>query len=255
MRHFHRLCALQELQQVVRQQEEQCTMLTKHTGSHNNLQQQYALSQTICQQLQLELQDASSALAASQQQVQQLQGAQSKGSKAFSMQANSSLLDTCNADEIGMQQVRPDPTTLDSSSEMELTQSTTRALDSRNYDALRCMQQLSEQIAGLILQPDNLLTEDLPGLHLVEDTLQHALSHLRGALRRKSATAVSKLTITVKHMGRLLEEYKVCPLCMEHDQEFVLNCGHQLCALCSDSLSSCPFCRAPFTRRTKVFRA
>jgi len=127
--------------------------------------------------------------------------------------------------------------------------------DTYSHDVLLRLQQLAEQIAGLSLQQDLLLTHTVSGIHTLVDTLERALSSLRNMARIKCSIEVTKLTQSIKHMEQSLEEYKVCPLCMEHDQEFVLNCGHQVCPSCSDSLHSCPFCRTSISFRTRVFRA
>lgn len=170
------------------------------------------------------------------------------------MQANSSVLDSCNHDEIGMQ-VTGAESALAGTHQIHSGRNKLLGEDTNNHEALLHLQHLAEQIAGLSLQQDELLTYALSGLHIVEDTLEHALSNVRAASRKSSSTEVSKLILSVNQMEQLLEEYKVCPQCMENDQELMLNCGHQLCSNCSNGQGRCPFCRTPITSRTRVFRA
>jgi len=232
------MCLIQDLQQQIRQQQDQRAVLANQKAEYQTLQQQHALLQSTCQQLQQELQNA--------------QLAQPKSARVFSMRA-SSILDSYNAEEIGMQQTRlgSDSTLIEGQTAVKKLQEQ----DAHSHDALLRLQQLAEQVVGLSLEQDGLLMHPVSEIRTVIDTLEHALSNVRNVARLKCSAEVTKLTQLVKHMEQSLEDYKVCPLCMEHDQEFVLNCGHQLCPSCSDSLHSCPFCRTSISLRTRVFRA
>ena len=248
------MCLIQDLQQQIRQKQDQRAVLANREAEYEALQQQHALLQSTCHQLQQELQNAQLALSAkvTAEHLQQSQLAQPKSARVFSMRA-SSILDSYNAEEIGMQQTR-----LESDSTLIEGQTAVKKLqeqDTHSHDALLQLQQLAEQIAGLSLEQDGLLMHPVSEIYTVVDTLAHALSNVRNVARLKCAAEVTKLTQVVKRMEQSLEDYKVCPLCMEHDQEFVLNCGHQLCPSCSDSLRSCPFCRTSISFRTRVFRA
>ncbi len=245
---------MQDLQQQIRQQQDQRAVVANQKAEYETLQQQHALLQSACQQLQQELQNDQLALSVkiTAEHLQQSQLVQPKSPRVFSMRA-SSILDSYNAEEIGMQQTR-----LQSDSALIEGQIAVKKLqeqDTHSHDALLQLQQLAEQVAGLRLEQDGLLMHPVSEIYTVVDTLEHALSNVRNMARSKCSAEVTKLTQLVEHMEQSLEDYKVCPLCMEHDQEFVLNCGHQLCPSCSDSLHSCPFCRTSISFRTKVFRA
>ncbi len=247
------MCLIQDLQQQIRQQQDSA-VLANQKAEYETLQQQHALLQSTCQQLKQDLQNAQLALSVkvTAEHLQQSQLAQPKSARVFSMRA-SSILDSYNAEEIGMQQTR-----LESDSTLSEGQTTVNKLqeqDSHSHDALLRLQQLAEQVASLSLEQDGLLMHPVSEIHTVVDTLEHALSNVQTVARLKCSAEVTKLTQLVKHMEQSLEDYKVCPLCMEHDQEFVLNRGHQLCPSCSDSLHTCPFCRTSISFRTRVFRA
>jgi hypothetical protein len=248
------MCLFQDLQQQVRQQQDQHAVLTNQKAKYETLQQQHALLQSTCQQLKQDLQNAQLDLSVklTTEHLQQSQLAQPKHARVFSMRANS-ILDSYNAGETGMQQTRLESESI--LSEGQTAMNKLQEQDTYSHDVLLRLQQLAEQIAGLSLQQDLLLTHTVSGIHTLVDTLERALSSLRNMARIKCSIEVTKLTQSIKHMEQSLEEYKVCPLCMEHDQEFVLNCGHQVCPSCSDSLHSCPFCRTSISFRTRVFRA
>lgn len=248
------MCLIQDLQQQIRQQQDQRAVLAIQKAEYAALQQQHALLQSTCQQLNQELQNAQLALSVQEtaQHLQQSQPAQPNSVRVFSMQARS-ILDSYNAEEIGMQQTR-----LESDCALIEGQTAVKKLqeqDTHSHDALLRLQQLAEQVAGLSLEQDGLLMHPVSELHTVVDTLEHALSNVQNVARLKCSVEVTKLTQMIKHIEQSFEDYKVCPLCMEHDQEFVLNCGHQLCPSCSDSLHSCPFCRTSISYRTRLFRA
>jgi len=229
------MCLFQDLQQQVRQQQDQHAVLTNQKAKYETLQQQHALLQSTCQQLKQDLQNAQLDLSVklTTEHLQQSQLAQPKHARVFSMRANS-ILDSYNAGETGMQQTRLESESI--LSEGQTAMNKLQEQDTYSHDVL-------------------LLTHTVSGLHTLVDTLERALSSLRNMARIKCSIEVTKLTQSIKHMEQSLEEYKVCPLCMEHDQEFVLNCGHQVCPSCSDSLHSCPFCRTSISFRTRVFRA
>lgn len=251
--HMHLLP--QELQQLVKLHQDQCAALAEHRSKYEALQQQHALLQSSCQQLQGDLLLAQDALTVREQSEHQKhsQIVQPKSARVFSMQASSGCGEPCIADQVGTQQTKMECTVLDSG-EAQPSRNNTQEMGSNTGDALLCLQQLAEQTAVLSLQQDMLLMGELAGLHALEDTLENALKNVQSASRQKSLTEVSKLRRSVKQMEQTVEDYIVCPLCMERDQECVLSCGHQLCAICSDSLYNCPFCRKPVKTCIKVFR-
>ena len=229
----------------------------KHSKNHEALQQQHTLLQSTCQQLQQDLQNTQTDLSVSREQAELLPPSQSAPlqlSPTFRMQANSTILDSCNADELGMEQTGTRLAAIQSC-EVQPAKSSMSGEVSKNGDAVVDLQQLAEQIADLSWQQGAWPQCTLVGLHAVEMSLERALSMIQGMSRTKSCAEVSKLTASVNQLEQLVEQYKVCPLCMEHDLEFVLSCGHQLCSSCSTPIVSCPFCRTPVSRRTRVFRA
>ncbi|DBA65985.1 TPA: hypothetical protein ACH3X2_003002 [Trebouxia sp. C0005] len=196
-----------DLQQQIRQQQDQRAVLANQKAEYAALQQQHALLQSTCQQLNQELQNAQLALSVQEtaQHLQQSQPAQPNSVRVFSMQARS-ILDSYNAEEIGMQQTR-----LESDCALIEGQTAVKKLqeqDTHSHDALLRLQQLAEQVAGLSLEQDGLLMHPVSELHTVVDTLEHALSNVQNVARLKCSVEVTKLTQMIKHIEQSFEDYK-----------------------------------------------
>lgn len=45
-----------------------------------------------------------------------------------------------------------------------------------------------------------------------------------------------------------------CQICFDSDKSVLLNCGHQVCAVCDTGIRiKCPFCQQPITSRSPIF--
>ena len=245
----------QQHDQMLQQHAEWQQQHAEMQQQNDELQQQNDLQQRANQQLRQELQNKSNRLDTLQEDALHEQSRQQmpKPYRVFKLQASSCMQDTGIADESCLQQASA-PTATDDCGE-RLEQQKSQKQDSKGCDTMQFLRQLLDGASGISQNHDHLMTSTLSQLHTVEADLEHALNTVRSAARSKSETEVMRCTGAAKQMERLLEQYKTCSLCMEHDQEIVLNCGHQLCSACSESLDSCPFCRAPVHTRTKVFRA
>lgn len=111
----------------------------------------------------------------------------------------------------------------------------------------RGLQDAAEQLAVSTINTDSLQRLSVAELHSLESTCQALLSNVIAASRHKAYAEVSQLTLLVAQLERTAEDRKVCPLCMEADKEIVLNCGHQMCQSCRESLTQCPFCSIPIS--------
>ena len=52
---------------------------------------------------------------------------------------------------------------------------------------------------------------------------------------------------------RELEENQLCSICMANKKSIVFNCGHMACQSCTNSLTTCHYCRAGIRTRTRIF--
>jgi hypothetical protein len=48
------------------------------------------------------------------------------------------------------------------------------------------------------------------------------------------------------HENLFVSETVLCAICMEHEANTVMNCGHVICKKCKARLHECPFCRELF---------
>ena len=250
----HKLCVmLQDLRQRVRQSQEQCVALGNYKDRCLVLQQQHDSLQTVCQQLHQDLGIAREELMNAQEAAQLQANHDIKSPKVVSMQANSSILDSCHDDDICTHSARSQHILV---SQNEHHMATTRAEteEGNGQDPLRA-QLLAEQLVELTLQHGAFSACPAMTLYSLEDTLQHALRNVQHVAREKASFELSHMKSMLKQMERTVEEYKVCPLCMEHDKDVMLNCGHQVCEPCSSPLRECPFCRTAVTMRLRMFTA
>jgi hypothetical protein len=49
------------------------------------------------------------------------------------------------------------------------------------------------------------------------------------------------------------EEAAQCAICLDHDKDTALNCGHRACASCASELANCHICRKLITTRTRLY--
>lgn len=242
---------LQELQQLLKQSKEQGAALANCKDRFQVLQQQHESLQSVCHQLHQDLGTARDELMIAQNtaQLQAVPGV--KSSKAISMQANSTILDSCNDDDIHAQNARSQHMP---GSQNEHHFAAVRAVtqEGTGQDAV-CLQQLADRVLELTMQQDMLSTCPSTLLFSLEDTLQHAVRNTQRMAREKASSELSQMKVMLKQMEQTLEDYRACPLCMEHDKNMLLNCGHQFCEICCNALAECPFCRTAISMRLRMF--
>lgn len=244
---------LQEVQQLLKHSQEQCRAVGNYKDRFLVLQQQHESLQSVCQQLHQDLGIARDELMAAQDTAQLQANYEIKSPKVISMQANSTILDSCNDDDIHAHNVRSQHMSV-SQHEHQLDPARALTQGGAGQNALH-LQRLADQIVELTLQQDTLSACPPMLLHSLEDTLQHALRNTQHVAREVTSSELSQVKLTLKHMEQMLEDHKACPLCMEHDKDMVLSCGHQFCEVCSSTLTECPFCRAAVSMRLRIFSA
>ena len=244
---------MQEVQQLLEHSQEQCTALGSYKDRFLALQQQHDSLQSVCHQLHQDLGIARDELTAAQDTAQLQANYEVKSPKAISMQANSTILDSCNDDDLYAHNARSHHMPV---SQHEHQHGSARAVTQVgvHQDALH-LQRLADRLAELTLQQDMLSSCPSILLYSLEDTLQHALINTQRVTREVTSSELSQVKLTLKHMEQKLEDHKACPLCMEHDKDMVLSCGHQFCEMCCSTLSECPFCRMAVSMRLKIFSA
>ena len=244
---------VQELQQLLKHSQEQCTALGNYKNRFLALQQQHESLQGVCHQLYQDLGNARDELKAAQDTAQLQANYELKSPKAISMQANSTILDSCHDDDIHAHNARSQQMPV-SQHEHQLEAAGAGTQGGVGKDALH-LQRLADQLAELTLQQNMLSACPSILLYSLEDTLQHALMNTQRVTREVTSSELSQVEMTLKHAEQKLEDYKACPLCMEHDKEMVLSCGHQFCEMCCGTLTECPFCRTPISMRLRIFSA
>ena len=244
---------VQELQQLLKHSREQCTALGNYKDRFLVLQQQHESLQSVCHQLHQDLGIAHDELMAAQDTAQLQAHYEMKSPKVISMQANSTILDSCNDDDIHAHNARSQHMPV-SQHEHQLGSARADTEGGVGQDALH-LQQLADRIVELTLQQDMLSACPSMLLYSLEDTLQHALRNTQRVTREVSSSELSQVKLTLKHMEQKLEDHKACPLCMENDKDMVLSCGHQFCEMCCSTLTDCPFCRMAVSMRLKIFSA
>ena len=244
---------MQELQEFLKQSQEQCTALGNYKDRFLVLQQQHESLQSVCHQLHQDLGIARDELRAAQDTAQLQSNYEVKSPKVISMQANSTILDSCNDDDIHAHNARSQHMPV-SQHEHHLESARADTQAGAGQNALH-LQRLADRIVELTLQRDTLSACPSMLLHSLEDTLQHAVRNTQRLAREVTSSELSQVKLTLKHMERMLEDHKACPLCMEHDKDMVLNCGHQFCEMCSTTLTDCPFCRKGVSMRLRLFSA
>lgn len=242
---------MQELQQLLQHSQEQCTVLGNFKDRFLVLQQEHESLQNVCHQLHQDLGIARDELMAAQHTAQLQANYEIKSPKIISMQANSTILDSCNDDDIHAHNARSQHMPV-SQHEHQLGSARAVSEGGVGQDALH-LQRLADQFVELTLQQDVLSACPSMLLYSLEDTLQHALRNTQRVAREVSSSELSQVKLTLKHMEQRLEDDKACPLCMEHNKDMVLSCGHQFCELCSSTLTECPFCRTPVSMRLRIF--
>ena len=55
---------------------------------------------------------------------------------------------------------------------------------------------------------------------------------------------------TKKKLFEELNNYKKCPVCLEHSININFNCGHEICecCYCNKNILNCPICLNPITK-------
>lgn len=244
---------VQEARQLLKQSEEQCVALGNYKERFLVLTPQHDSLQTVCHQLHQDLGIARDELMNAQEAAKLPANQDIKSPKVLSMQANSSILDSCHDDDIRAHNARSQHIPV-SQNEHHLASIRGFTEEDSGQDPLY-VQQLAEQIVQLTLQRETFSACPAMVLYSLADTLQHALRNIQQLSREKASLELSHMKSMLKQMERKVEEYKVCPLCMEHDKDMMLNCGHQVCEKCGSTLTECPFCRAAVTMRLRVFTA
>ncbi|KAL3144158.1 hypothetical protein ABBQ32_003943 [Trebouxia sp. C0010 RCD-2024] len=243
----------EEARQLLKQSEEQCVALGNYKERFLVLTPQHDSLQTVCHQLHQDLGIARDELMNAQEAAKLPANQDIKSPKVLSMQANSSILDSCHDDDIRAHNARSQHIPV-SQNEHHLASIRGFTEEDSGQDPLY-VQQLAEQIVQLTLQRETFSACPAMVLYSLADTLQHALRNIQQLSREKASLELSHMKSMLKQMERKVEEYKVCPLCMEHDKDMMLNCGHQVCEKCGSTLTECPFCRAAVTMRLRVFTA
>lgn len=244
---------LQEARHLLKQSEQQCSALGNYKDRLLVMQQQHESLQSVCHQLHQDLGIARDELMTAQDTAQLQANHDIKSPKVVNMQANSSILDSCHDDDIRAHNARLQHMPV-GQNEHHLASARAFTEEGKGQDALH-LQQLAEQIVELTLQHTTFSACPATMLYSVEDMLQHALRNTQHVAREKASFELSHMKSRLKQMERTVEDYKVCPLCMEHDKDMMLNCGHQICETCCGTLTECPFCRTTVSMRLRVFTA
>lgn len=241
---------LQELQQLLKHTKEECTAFCNYKDRFLGLQQQHESLQSVCHQLHQDLGTARDDLI-----IAQNTGVNPdvKSPKGISLQSNSTILDSCNEDDIHAQSVRSQHIPM-SHNEHHLRPARGVTEGGIGEGVLHA-QQLADRLVNFTLQRDLFSACPSALLFSLEDTLQHALRNTQRVARETASCELSEVKATLKQVEQTLEDHKACPLCMEHDKDMVLSCGHQFCETCSSTLTECPFCRTAVSMRLKMFSA
>lgn len=248
--HLYTCHVLQELQQLLKHTKEECTAMGNYKDRFLVLQQQHESLQSVCHQLHQDLGTARDDLV-----VAHNAGVNPdvKSPKGISLQSNSTILDSCNEDDMHAHNARSQHIPV-SQNEHHLGSVRGVTEDGIGQAALQA-QQLADRLVDITLQRDILSACPSALLYSLEDTLQHALKNTQRVARETASSELSQMKSMLKQVEQMFEDHKSCPLCMEHDKDMVLNCGHQFCEMCSGTLTECPFCRTAVSMRLKMFSA
>lgn len=248
--HLHSYYVLQELQQLLEHTKEECTALGNYKDRFLVLHQQHESLQSVCHQLHQDLGTTRDDL-----MIAQNAGVNPdvKSPKVISLQPNSTILDSCNEDDIHAQSARSQHIPM---SQHEHHMGSVRGVTEGGVgEGPLQAQQLADRLVDFTLQRDILSACPSAWLFSFEDTLQHALRNTQRVARETASSELSEVRSTLKQVEQTLEDHKSCPLCMEHDKDMVLSCGHQFCEKCTGTLTECPFCRTAVSMRLRLFSA
>ena len=163
---------LQELQQLLKHTKEECTALGNYKDRFLDLHQQHESLQSVCHQLHQDLGTARDDLMLAQNAAVD---ANVKSPKGVSLQSNSTILDSCNENDIHAHNARSQQLPV---SQHEHHLGSVRGVTEGGVgQGAMHAQQLADQLVDLTLQRDILSACPSALLFSLEDTLQHAVKN------------------------------------------------------------------------------